>query len=209
MDIFSFLRTVNDHYSGVIGAGTGIVAAWVGLKNLSHLRSDSKNRSRPYIFVEPVPGLHGDGSWDLRIANLGTSIANDVQLSVTPNWGPIDEFDRHTPAIQKALDAPITLPPGSSLRLMWRLDRPVDNGKREVAGAPENSEITVTYKGTLDRKSRNRGYSDEFFIRTDLGIAVPVPTSGNKLTGTEEGKELRNIERVLRALTRHVGELRR
>lgn len=209
MDMLSFLHTVNDDYSSVIGAGTGILAALIGLTNLNHLRTDSKNRSRPYVFVEPVPGLHGDGSWDLRIANLGASIANDVRLSVAQRWEPVDELDRHTPAIQKALKDPITLPPGSSLRLMWRLDRPADNDKRDLAGAPENTEITVTYKGVLDRKSRKRGYSDAFSIRTDLGIAVPVPTSGAKLNGNEEGKELRNIDRALRALNRHVGELRR
>ncbi|MEY9258569.1 hypothetical protein ABH903_001590 [Brevibacterium epidermidis] len=209
MDILSFLRAVNDEYSSVIGAGTGIVAAGIGWRNLTHLRNDSKSRSRPYIYVEPVPGLHGNGSWDLRIANLGASIANDVRLSAIPRWEPVDELDRHTPAIQRALKDPITLPPGSSLRLMWRIDRPVENDNRQVAGAPENTTIAVTYKGDLDRKSRKRGYSDEFSIRTDLGIAVPVPTSGNKLNGIEEGKELRNIDRALRALARHVGELRR
>lgn len=209
MDALSFLSTINDDYSSVIGVGTGLVAAWVGLANLKHLRTDSKNRSRPYIFVEPVPGLHGDGSWDLRIANLGASIANDVRLSVSPNWDPVDDEDRHTPAIKKVLENPITLPPGSRLRLMWRLDRPADNGKREVAGAPENTKIEVTYKGDLDRKSRARGYSDKFSVRTDLGVAVPVPTGGNKLIGREEGKELQNIDRALRALNRHVGELRR
>lgn len=209
MDIFSLLRVVNDDYSSVIGAGTGIVAAGIGLRNLAQIRKDSKSRSRPYIYVEPVPGLHGDGSWDLRVANLGASIANDVRLSVTPHWKPVDEMDRHTPAIQKALKDPITLPPGSSLRLMWRLDRPVENDKRQTAGAPENTTIAVTYKGDLDRTSRKRGYSDEFSIRTDLGVAVPVPTTGSKLIGREEGKELRNIDRALRALTRHIGELRR
>lgn len=209
MDILSILRVVNDDYSSVIGAGTGVIAAVIGLQNLVHLRKDSKSRSRPYIYVEPVPGLHGEGSWDLRIANLGASIANDVRLSVLEGWEPVDESDRYTPAIQKALKDPITLPPGSSLRLMWRLDRPADNDKRHVAGAPENATIAVTYKGVLDRKSRQLGYSDEFPIRTDLGVAVPVPTGGNKLNGIEEGKELRNIDRALRALNRHVGELRR
>src|SRR5699024_12161826 len=72
MDMLSFLHTVNDDYSSVIGAGTGILAALIGLTNLNHLRTDSKNRSRPYVFVEPVPGLHGDGR-DRKSTRLNSS----------------------------------------------------------------------------------------------------------------------------------------
>lgn len=209
MDLLSLLSTINDEYAGLIGAATGLVGATVGLVNLGHIRGDSKNRTRPYIFVEPTPGLHGDGAWDLRVANLGASIANDVRLSVSPAWGPVDKNDSHTPAIKEVLSKPFTLPPGSHLRLMWRLDRPGEKDKRILAGAPENTEITASYKGDIDRKSRRKGYIDKFSVRTDLGKAVPVPTTGSKLTGAENGKELQNIDRALRALTAHVGELRR
>lgn len=209
MELLSVLGIINDDYSALIGAGTGLVGATVGLVNLGRIRRDSKNRTRPYIFVEPVPGLHGDGAWDLRIANLGASMASDVRLSVSPVWTPTDEDDRHTPALKEVLNDSLTLPPGSHLRLMWRLDRPSDNGKRIVAGAPENSEITVAYKGDIDRRSRREGYTDTFKVRTDLGKAVPVPSTGAKLNGDEKGKELQNIDRALRALNAHVGELRR
>ena len=208
MDVSLILNAIND-YSGAIGASTGIVVAAVGLVNLRHLRNDSKIRSRPYVFVQRVPGLHGPGTWDLKVSNLGASIATGILLKIAPEWEAADEGDTHTQALKEALRIPMSLPPNSHVRLLWRIDRKGDHGRVERAGAPSNAHVTATYYGNVDRKSRREGYSETFQVRTDQAIAMPAPTEGSKVNGKEDGNELKNIYRALRTLNSHVGELRR
>ena len=41
---------------------------------------DSIEQTRPYVYVEVVPGLAGSRSWDVRIRNSGRSAARNLRL---------------------------------------------------------------------------------------------------------------------------------
>ena len=55
-----------------------------------------------------------------------------------------------------------------------------------------------------------KAYTDSFTFDTDLLAAVsPAPIEGPRTGGAEGGRELMNIDRAIRNLAGHVGELRR
>lgn len=39
---------------------------------------DSELRTRPYVYLELIPGLWGEGSFDLKIKNSGKTFAREV-----------------------------------------------------------------------------------------------------------------------------------
>ncbi|GEM_PF-4713604 len=104
------------------------------------LRADSEERTRPYIFLDVVPGLQGTRVWDLIISNTGKTTARDVRISLNQDL-PTDEADKVGPNLAKLFEAGLTLPPGS------RLDSPAwkpstsDVAFREVpSGCPAGSD---------------------------------------------------------------------
>lgn len=65
--------------------------------------------------------------------------------------------------------------------------------------------VTVAYED-----DSGKAYSESFAFDTDLLARVsPVPTEGARKGGSEQGRELMNIDRAIRSLAQHVGELRR
>ena len=49
------------------GGMIAFFAAVFALSELRMIRRDSRKRTRPYVQLDVVPGLHGPGSWDLII----------------------------------------------------------------------------------------------------------------------------------------------
>lgn len=73
------------------------------------------------------------------------------------------------------------------------------------SGAPSVSTVTVAYED-----DSGKAYGESFAFDTDLLADVsPIPTEGSRKRGSEQGRELMNIDRAIRNLAQHVGELRR
>lgn len=63
--------------------------------------------------------------------------------------------------------------------------------------------MAVRYRGEFDET-----YTESYVLATDIvGRIAPAPTEGSSRLGS--GMELVNIEKALRTLNMHVGELRR
>lgn len=86
---------------------------------------DSIAQTRPYVYVESLPGLAGVRSWDIRVVNSGRSAAKDLTLDYT-DWP--DEFDAWAQAIHTFFTTPRTLPPGCQIRAIWRIDADPPSG---------------------------------------------------------------------------------
>lgn len=165
------------------------------------LRQQSEREGRPYVTLDVVPGLHGAGRWDLVVTNTGRTAAKSVTFAFD-EWAPKDGSDHITAGLQKYLCATHILVPGARHRLMWRSEDDPKSSMTE-AGADASKRLTVNYQD-----DRGQDYVDDFdFDVGVLGVASPVPTEGPRKQGA--GNELANIEKEVRTLNVHVGELRR
>lgn len=184
---------------------TALAAVWqVGL-----LRKQMREDSRPYVVADIVPSLHGIGAWDLVLHSTGKSAAHEVAVFTDPaDWAPRDDDDHISEHLATYLADKRDLPPGARHRLMWRYEErdKKTNELKAVAGAPPAATVTVTYQDEKGAKTY------DFSASFDLDVIAPItpaPAEGPRMMGTEKGHELMNIDRALRTLSQHVGELRR
>lgn len=198
----------------ITAAGSALTAAatiglvWVAWRTLSGARDQLvllqrqvAREGRPYVVAEVVPGLHGAGSSDLIVQNLGRTLAHRVMIDIG-ELSVRDDDDYISGPLAEYLAKPKTLAPGSRHRVMWRCE-PREQAGRGEAGAPKTAQGKVSYTDDGGHQ-----YSETYDLSVDGVMQVtPVPTVGTRSHG--EGKELVNIEHALRALNRHVGELSR
>lgn len=187
-----------------IGTGGLVVVAHKTLTNagdqLGHLRHDSAQQTRPYVYLEVVPGLQGSGSWDLRIKNLGASLAHNVQIDVG-ELEPLSADDRIVKHLAGFFRNPLTLPPAAHLRVVWRRD---DASRDLLEGAPEVREVSVGYKD-VDGNIYKETYT---LSLVGWGQAMPAPQQGDR-RNSGDNRELADIAHAIRALNTHAGEIRR
>jgi len=193
-------------WATIAGVLVALLAAMFALSQLGMIRKDSRERTRPYVQLDVVPGLHGAGSWDLIIENRGASTALQVIIDAG-EFTPQDGEDHISPIIGDYLLTPKTLVPGARRRVMWGLSHPERNIK---AGVLAPREVKVSYLD--ERKVRRRWpkahpYNDTFEVGDAFGAAVfPAPTEGALPNNKDM---LAHIDRALRAMNGHIAELRR
>ena len=193
-------------WASLAGVVVAFFAALFALSQLRMIRKDSRERTRPYVQLDVVPGLHGPGSWDLIVENRGASAALGVVIDAG-EFTPLDVEDHIAPIIGKYLLTPKTLVPGARRRVMWGFQLA---GRDARAGVLEPRKATVTY---LDERKASRKwpkprpYRETFVLGDTHGAAVfPAPTEGSKPNSRDM---LAHIDRALRAMNSHIGELRR
>lgn len=191
--------------TAIVGAVTAIAAlltALVAAYQVHLLRKQMSDAARPYVVADIVPGLHGAGSWDLTLHSTGRSAARRVRITTEPSsWKRRNSSDHITEPLLEYLRHERDLPPGARQRVMWSYSRDDD----QEAGGPAMATMTVTYED--DEK---KSYSESFTFDTDVLAKVsPVPSEGPRKAGSEAGRELMNIDRAIRNLSQHLGELRR
>lgn len=182
-----------------------VVAAFVAWgtarATLDQMRHDSIERTRPYVFVEILPGLAGMKSYDVRITNSGSSAARALSLSFD-KWP--EAPDDVAKSVRDLFETPRTLPPGCSIRAIWRVEGPFVDGAGP-AGLGRQGEITAQY--TSDDPSEPT-YSDQFVVLIDKSGLWPVSEDGPEPHGLKTDAEQR-FYALGRALVRRVGELGR
>jgi hypothetical protein len=202
-----------------IGAAlVGLLAALAAVRQLRMIQQDSRERTRPYVQLDVVPGLQGPGSWDLVVENRGASTALEVVIDAG-EFTPLDAKDHIAPVIGRYLLTPKTLVPGARRRVMWgyQLRRDVthsDGSKESVlvreAGVLTPREATVTYTDQRKARSwwgRKRSYMETFLLNGAAdGAVIPAPTEGPIPGSTDM---LQHIDKALRTMNSHLGELRR
>ncbi|HIY94591.1 MAG TPA: hypothetical protein H9821_02845 [Candidatus Rothia avicola] len=196
LDPWSFLKTEAVPLT-VITAILGVIFA---VLNLMKLASDSRERTRPYIALEPRLGVHLDGAIDLVVTNYGQSPAHNVVLK------PLGKLEAGKdeyilPLLDKVFNRSFYLAPHASFRIMWRT---IEAGSE--CGAPEVLDVEVTYswsKPTL--LWRNRDYTEVITVDTGFTAAAPMPATGPiRKLGSPSEKSLANINNAIRTLSQHV-----
>lgn len=158
-------------------------------------RRDSIEQTRPYVYVEVVPGLAGLRTYDLRISNSGRSAARDLRLDFDA-WPDVD--DKITEAIRVLFNTPRTLPPGASIRAYWS----VVGG--DISGMPESGKIYISY--TSDDVTKPR-YRDEYEVLITRSGLWSVPGTGPEPRHVK-GRD-REFHQLGQAIVRVIGNLSR
>lgn len=162
---------------------------------------DSIAQTRPYIFVEILPGLTGQAAYDVRIANVGRTSARVVTVAFDSWPDPLDDV---ATALRDLFETSRTLPPGSRIRSIWRIEGNFTDGSTE-AGMPVGvGSATVTY-GSDDPSHPT--YTDVYELRTDKSGLWPVSEDGPTPDGVSGSS--RKFYLLGQALVRRVGELGR
>lgn len=177
-------------FASVVLAGTAIVALvaaignWKAAQQASkaaeaaneQARLDSIAQTRPYVSVELALTIAGDYGWDMIIRNAGQSAARELTLDFD-SWP--EDPDQVTKDLQLMFETPRTLPPGSSLRTIWR---PTTTGSfedgRSTAGVDGAGVVVAKY--TSDDPSAPE-YEDVYEIDTERMGNRPVGTWGPEL----------------------------
>lgn len=190
------------------GLLAAVIGAAIALFQLNMIRKDSRDRTRPYVQLDVVPGLHGPGSWDLVIENTGASAALELVIDAG-ELKALDADDHIVPDLGKYLLAPKTLVPGARRRVMWGADFK-ENSPPIRAGILELRDVSVTYIDEWKAKRwwrRRRPYTATFTVGDAFeAVVFPSPVEGAKPNNKDM---LAHIDRALRTLNIHVGELRR
>lgn len=163
-------------------------------------RRDSIEQTRPYVLAEVIPGLAGAGSYDVRLSNTGRSSARQLTL-VFDQWPA--ELDDVADTVQTLFETPRTLPPGSSLRAMWRLEGNFGDGTSE-AGMGKVGTMGVRYTST-DPSSPQ--YFDDFDVQIETSGLWPMPEEGPKPNGLDD--QMKQFYKLGQVMVRRVGELSR
>ena len=196
IDLWSFLKTEAVPLT-VITAILGVIFA---VLNLMKLASDSRERTRPYIALEPRLGVHLNGAIDLVVTNYGQSPAHNVVLKPL---GKLEggENEYILPLLDKVFNRTFYLAPHASFRIMWRTVK-----AEKVGGTPEVLDVEVTY--TWDKPGlfrRKFQYTEVITVDTGFTAAAPVPVTGPKrMSGDSRDKVLVNIDNAIRTLSQHV-----
>ena len=187
---------------GALSSIATAIAAIAAVVSLRLMARDSWDRSKPYVYAQPVPGLWGGGSADLRVVNHGQSLARDVRIEFKDfDWSDLGE-DHVLKALDKGVRGKkVDLPPGAALRFMWR-----HISKEGVRyGMPDEQWVDIRYVDV-----RGKCHSEKYLISNLMAKAMPTPIQGAERTsGEKEVREIANISLAIRALNNHVGELRR
>lgn len=163
-------------------------------------KRDSIEQTRPYVFVEILPGLAGLGTYDVRVKNVGRTAAYDLTLDYS-DWPA--EPDEHTRQIMTLFETRRTLPPTCSIRSYWRIDLPGVDEQKPI-GAGTSGAIVASYRGP---NPDDGTYRDSYEVLIDGSGLWPVPENGPE-PGRMDGAE-RKQYKLLQAIARHIGELHR
>lgn len=162
---------------------------------------DSIEQTRPYVYVELVPGLAGMQTFDIRIANSGRSAARNLTLDFDAWPVTLDDVGE---SLKDLFSTPRTLPPGCSIRAMWRLEGPFTDDTPEAGMEKRGGTVSVAYTSSDPSKP---SYEDRFEMMIEKSGLWPVgesgPSPGNL---SQEGHQFYALGQ---ALVRRVAELGR
>ena len=150
-------------------------------------RRDSIAQTRPYVFVEILPGLAGLSCYDIRITNTGKSSADIVT------------------SLRQMFETSRTLPPGASIRSFWRIETNKSQNGQEM-GMPKTGTLRVFYSSDDEVCPK---YSERYEVLISNSGLWPVPEGGPNPDFSSDCKELRKFYLLGQAIARAIGNLGR
>ena len=189
-----------------------IIAGRLAYKQLTQMKKDSFDRSRPYVAAQVIPSISGGASYDLLVHNLGASRAHGMTLKVIEPK-KIAYEDEFTEAIEKVFSREQSLVPGERIRLYWRLGLQEGNtwlgevgeAATRALGMPDRTRVQVDYKDENGKK-----FSDEFILDTTIYVTAPGSDGGTDpdMLGYLSAQE-KSLQHRLKEITAAIKELGR
>lgn len=174
---------------------------------------NSEDRTRPYIGLDVVTGLAGSPSFDLVITNFGRATARHVRIDlVGEGFKAQSSADEIGPALGRLFAVPFDLAPGARRRVFWYMPDEEESTPRGAVGTPISGEISAIYEWEPRPGEKLRSYKDRLsYDLNEYPKLAPQPASGSTANGSVNAPEViaRNEVHALRAIARHIGELRR
>lgn len=175
------------------------------------LAEDSESTTRPYVFAELVPGMWGDGAFDLKIKNTGKTYARNIALELIEGGFYENENDLITENLKKFMSLPFELAPNSSIRIFFYVPKDKRATPQINSGILPSGKLQLTYEYITDNQSEKKIYQD--FLKFDLSIlasVMPAPrTGGTRGSGKSHEKSLANINNAIRQATQYIAEINR
>jgi hypothetical protein len=140
--------------AGAVSALVILAAAWVAQSQLREARVLRENQTRPFVVIEFHP--EPTSVINVRISNLGSTMARDVRFSINPPLVTTHEAQWHIMDQQIFQSGIGSLAPGRVIEFFFDtwIGRDNINGRHKV---------TVTYRGDGDRAYRD-------VLDLDLGV---------------------------------------
>jgi hypothetical protein len=185
--------------SAAVTAVMAVVTGVVGIMTLFALRRDSHDRTRPLMSAELRPRILARGTAELVVANVGHSVAKDIQVTFEPPLPELDSQDREETMAsflrRRYAQRIPTLAPGHELvNIYAQLRGDGSHGLRESVPY----DLTVTFEYGDDRGNR---YTD--------GYSLTVETLMNETTSNPSNEDERGMKRrwvsALETIARGVG----
>ncbi len=156
-----------------VTAGVAVVATFIARSQLKHVRTDSRERSRPMMAAELRRPPHVPGTQLLVVRNYGSSIARQVVVtfdSPIPDPSPEKAARSVSPFVRRRYAETISvITPGMELSNIWFSGVAGTGGRWEnFEPTPERFTVTFTYQGP-------DGYSYEDAIQLDTGLSARKP----------------------------------
>lgn len=175
--------------TGVTAVVTGVVA----ILSLRSLKQDSIDRTRPVISAELLPVVLSKGTTEIVVANVGRSVAKQVNVTldppVTEDMGQMAAFlaNRYKSVIP-------TMGPGRQLGNIYA--RWVGDGSSEtVEPVPQQLIATITYED-----SHGRSYMDRYELTLESVRNETVSSPSN----TDEKGLQKRLANALEAIARGI-----
>lgn len=151
-----------------VTAGVAVVATFIARSQLKHVRTDSRERSRPMMAAELRRPPHVPGTQLLVVRNYGSSIARQVVVTFDPpipDPSPEKAARSVSPFVRRRYAETISvITPGMELSNIWFSGVAGTGGRWEnFEPTPERFTVTFTYQGP-------DGYSYEDAIQLDTGL---------------------------------------
>jgi hypothetical protein len=190
-------------------AVVALVATGIARRQLQHVRTDSRERSRPMMAAELRRAPHVRGTQLLVVRNYGSSIARNVVVTFDPpipDPAPERAARSVSPFISRRYAHTIpVITPGMELSNIWFSGVLGEAGYENVEPTPEQFTVTFTYRGP-----DGHSYEDAFPLDTDLiGTETDVTSSDSPENQVKEGvKSLAAIAGTLTQVSRTLNSLR-
>lgn len=188
--------------------GLVILGLWAGrtaVATLKQTKIDSIAQSRPYVYASVVPGLAGEGMYDLVLKNTGQSIARNISITCPDMPEAPDDIAE---AIADLFGRKFDLPPQASIRVYWRMELTEgaiwSDGSKDPAGMPSDATLIVEYTGDIEGR---KVYRDSQRIDSGIYKMAPVASAGPdvKSSFSPEHKDLHKMLALIAQSVRELG----
>lgn len=174
---------------------------------------NSEDQTRPYVGLDVVTSVGGSPAFDLVIANFGRTTARRIVLSIVGReFEAQSDQDAIGPALGRLFAVPFDLAPGARRRVFWHFPDDENSTPRGSFGAPAAGELRAAYVWEPGGNESERQYTEHLqYDLSEYAKLIPRPAAGSTAQGKRDDPAVigQNSVHTLRAIARHLGELRR